>query len=82
MTESQLNSVMAGLVLKELGFNVAPQSNIPQLLKLITPCGGTAMRDSVMSGCSIMMKLYQFLAKMGAADNWNFVQVILTDGLD
>jgi site-specific DNA-adenine methylase len=77
-----MNALVAGYVLNELGFQFAPKSNISQLLKKISPTGGTAFRDSLIGGCNLLIKLYQILQKTGASDHWNFVQVILTDGAD
>lgn len=65
--ENHLQNIMSGLVLKELGFQLANNSNIPQILRRITPTGGTAFRDSLIQGCNLLIKLYQFLSKTGAA---------------
>ena len=52
------------------------------ILNQIHPKGGTAFRDSLLSGCQLMIKLYELLQKTGIANNWNFAHVILTDGED
>jgi hypothetical protein len=65
--ENQLQNLMSGLMLKELGFQLANNTNIPQLLRRINPNGGTAFRDSLIQGCNLLIQLYQFLSKTGAA---------------
>jgi len=81
-TQSQINAVVAGLVLEQLGFQVASETVIPQILNSIEPSGGTAFRDSLIGGCNLLMKLYQVLEETGQSQTWNLVQVILTDGDD
>jgi hypothetical protein len=73
---------VTGHVLKQLGFQLANQTTIPQTLNKIEPSGGTAFRDSLIGGCTLLMKLYQVLDKAGQSQTWNLVQVILTDGDD
>lgn len=65
MTQSQINAVVAGLVLEKLGFQIASETIIPQILNRIEPTGGTAFRDSLMGGCNLLMKLYQVLQETG-----------------
>jgi hypothetical protein len=73
---------VAGLVLEQLGFQVASETVIPQILNKIEPTGGTAFRDALMGGCNMLIKLHQVLQQTGQAENWNLVHVILTDGDD
>ena len=40
------------------------------------------MRDSLIEGCKLMLKLHNALKQMGTADHYNFVHVVLTDGID
>jgi len=49
-------------------------------LRKIKPNGGTAMRDSLIRGNQLMLKLNQGLKEMGTDSHFNFVHVILTDG--
>ena len=70
------------MILQELGFEDASDTNIPAILSKIHPQGGTAFRDSLIQGCRLMVKLYEMLQKTGVASNWNFAHVILTDGED
>jgi uncharacterized protein YegL len=81
-TRSQINAAVAGHVLQQLGFQVASETVIPQILNQIEPTGGTAFRDSLMGGCNMLIKLHQLLQETGQADTWNLVHVILTDGDD
>lgn len=73
---------MTGLVLNQLGFQLASETVIPQILTRIEPTGGTAFRDSLMGGCNLLIKLYEILQQTGQAETWNLVHVILTDGDD
>lgn len=81
-TRSQINAAVAGAVLQQLGFQVASETIIPQILNRIQPTGGTAFRDSLMGGCNLLIKLYQILQQTGQGQTWNLVHVILTDGDD
>jgi len=74
--------LLTGFALDALGFDIAPMSILPQLLNNITPDGGTSMRDSLLYGCNLMIKLNALLHQVGTANHWNFVHVILTDGAD
>jgi len=40
------------------------------------------MRDSLIQGCELMLKLNQALRDTGTDGNWDFVHVLLTDGID
>ena len=40
------------------------------------------MRDSVIQGCQIMLKLYQFISTTQLKGLYNFVMIVLTDGAD
>ena len=80
--EGQINQIISALILEELGFEDASETTVPQKLKRIYPQGGTALRDSIFNGCKLLIDLLQLLQKTGTADRWNFVHVILTDGLD
>ena len=48
-------------LLMSLGFAPAPKSPLPQLLSRINPTGGTALRDSIATGISLMLKLNEAL---------------------
>jgi hypothetical protein len=80
--EAQVNQIISALIFEELGFEDASETSVPQILQKIYPQGGTALRDSLINGCKLMINLYQLLQKTGTADRWNFVHVVLTDGLD
>ena len=58
MSREQINAAVTGLVLKQLGFQLASQTVIPQILTQIEPTGGTAFRDSLIGGCRLLIKLY------------------------
>ena len=80
--EVAVNKLLTGMVLEQLGFEGAEDTSIPQILQKIYPKGGTALRDSLINGCMMIIKLYELLQKTGTASNWNFAHVILTDGED
>jgi hypothetical protein len=70
--------------MQEVGFEDASETSVPAILAQIHPKGGTAMRDSLINGCSLLIKLYEILMKTSSdiANNYNFVHVVLTDGID
>lgn len=51
-------------------------------LNAITPNGGTAMRDSLLAGISLILKLNDALMQIGEEERWNFVHILITDGQD
>jgi len=83
--EFQKALISAGLslaLLDELGFEFATQSNLVQKLRGITPIGRTSMRDAVMIGIDLLLRLHTILKSLGTAQVWNFVHIVLTDGED
>ena len=80
--EKEVQGLLSALILQELGFEDAEDTSVSSILSNIYPQGGTAMRDSLIAGCQLMIKLYEMLQKTGTASNWNFAHVILTDGED
>ena len=56
------------------------RSNLNKKLENIHPDGGTAMRDSIVTGIEMVIKLEQLLKELGIAQNYNFVNVVITDG--
>lgn len=79
---NQLQTLLSGAYFSALGFQSAENTTIPSLLRKINPNGGTAMRDSLIQGNTLMLKLNQLLKQMGTDSLFNFVHVILTDGVD
>jgi hypothetical protein len=79
---NQLQTLLCGAYFAACGFQSAEKTTIPTVLKRISPDGGTAMRDSLIEGCKLMLKLNQVLKEMDSDSHWNFVHVILTDGAD
>ena len=80
--ESLLGPTVGLMALKGLGFESAANSTLISKMRRIQPNGGTALRDSVIQGTSMMLQLYEILAKCEIAHVWNFVHVVLTDGED
>lgn len=54
---NQVKALLCGALLSSLGFQNAEKTTIPAILKRICPKGGTAMRDSLIAGCQLMLKL-------------------------
>jgi len=79
---NQLQNLLTGAYFAACGFQSAKNTTIPPLLRKINPNGGTAMRDSLIQGCQLMLKLNQTLKETGTDSAWNFVHVVLTDGAD
>jgi hypothetical protein len=77
---NQLQTMLSGAYFAALGFQTAENTTIPTLLSKINPNGGTAMRDSLIQGSQLMLKLNQYLKQLGTDSHFNFVHVILTDG--
>jgi hypothetical protein len=73
---------LAGALLGSLGFQAVGNNTIMARLNAITPEGGTAMRDSLLTGITLILKLNQALMQIGEAENWHFVHIIITDGQD
>lgn len=78
----QLQTLLCTTYFAACGFQPAQNTTIPSTLKKINPTGGTAMRDSLVEGCKLMLKLNQVLKDISSDSHWNFVHVILTDGAD
>lgn len=77
---NELQTILSGAYFAALGFQAAENTTIPGLLRKISPNGGTAMRDSLIQGSQLMLKLNQYLKQVGTDSHFNFVHVILTDG--
>ena len=78
MSEAQ----QAAMLLASLGFQTVGTSGILAGLNGITPDGGTAMRDSMLLGIGLILKLNEALGQLGVAQIWNFVHILITDGQD
>jgi hypothetical protein len=58
---NQLQTILSGAYFAALGFQPAENTTIPTLLRKVKPNGGTAMRDSLIQGNQLMLKLNQVL---------------------
>ena len=70
------------MILARLGFQSVGRNNILARLNAIEPDGGTALRDSMLGGIGMILKLNQILGQLGAGQCWNFVHIVITDGQD
>ena len=75
------NQILAGL-LASLGFEPVQRSTIIPRLNQLSPYGETALNDAVKAGISLILKLNSALDDLGASNAWNFVHIVITDGID
>ena len=73
---------LAAALLSQLGFETVGSNTVMPRLNAITPGGGTAMRDSLIAGVGLILKLNSALGELGEAERWNFVHILITDGQD
>ena len=73
---------IAGALLVSLGFNTVENTTLLSSLSKIQPSGNTAMRDSLLMGISLILKLNTALAQLGMHENWHFLHILITDGED
>lgn len=76
------NALAIAGVLTEMGFEMVRDSTIIQKLNRIQPNGETALHDSIATGISLILRLNSFLEKMDHSGLWNFVHIVITDGVD
>ena len=76
------NLQLAAALLSQLGFETVGSNTVMPRLNAITPGGGTAMRDSLIAGVGLILKLNSALGELGEAERWNFVHILITDGQD
>lgn len=69
-------------ICQEIGFEPAPSSRLPALLRNIKPSGSTAMRDAVLESALLLIKLGDVMQKIMSQNIWNIVNIVLTDGDD
>lgn len=69
-------------ICQEIGFESAPSSRLPTLLKQIKPSGSTAMRDAVLESALLLIRLGDVMQKIINQSIWNVVNIVLTDGDD
>jgi uncharacterized protein YegL len=69
-------------IFKEIGFEPAPSSRLPALLRNIKPTGSTSMRDAVLESALLLIELGKIMQKIGTSNIWNVVNIVLTDGDD
>ena len=75
-------TLILGKVLDQLGFENAPRNTILPRLNQIQPDGETALLDSTKSGINVVLKLNEVFNSLGASGAWNFVHIVITDGID
>ena len=69
-------------LLAKLGFESVKNSSINNRLSHLQPDGQTALRDSIKSGLNLILKLNSSLDELGYSNLWNFVHIVITDGVD
>ena len=65
-----------------LGFEGVSKSTVMTRLNRISPYGETALRDSIRQGVGLILKLNTFLDEIGSSGAFNFVHIVITDGVD
>jgi hypothetical protein len=73
---------VAAVLMVATGFEAVGNNNLLAKLQAITPDGRTAMRDSLLAGISLILKLNTALQELRVAETWNFVHIVITDGQD
>lgn len=63
--EKLLRVMISGSILDKIGFEDARKSSLVQKLRNMKPSGGTAMRDSLLTGMGIILELHDVLSKLG-----------------
>ena len=79
---AQDTSEVAARLMFSTGFQFVGNNDLLAKLQAITPNGRTAMRDSLLAGISLILKLNNALQELSLAETWNFVHIVITDGQD
>lgn len=69
-------------VLSKFGFEPVYKSSVLNRLAQVQPNGDTALLDSTKAGIQVILKLNEVFNDLGASGNWNFVHIVITDGVD
>lgn len=69
-------------ILNDLGFESASKTRIPKLLEKVKFMEGTAVRDAIITSISLILNLNNKLMQSGGARNWNFLNIVISDGED
>jgi Mg-chelatase subunit ChlD len=79
---AQDTSEIAAALMVATGFQLVGNNDLLAKLQAIVPNGRTAMRDSLLAGISLILKLNTALQELSLAETWNFVHIVITDGQD
>ncbi|OMJ74640.1 hypothetical protein SteCoe_26384 [Stentor coeruleus] len=79
---ASIGTQLIAQLLASLGFEPINKSTIIPRLNRIRPYGETALNDAVHSGIKLILKLNSALDDLGASNAWNFVHIVITDGVD
>lgn len=77
-----MSAGLAAALLSNLGFQPVGNNSLMASLDSISPDGGTAMRDSLLTGIGMILNLNAALMQIGRADDWHFMHILITDGQD
>ena len=69
-------------ILNDLGFESASTTRIPKLLEKVKFMSGTAVRDAIIQSILLILNLNNQLMQSGGARNWNFLNIVISDGDD
>ncbi|KAM3134477.1 hypothetical protein pb186bvf_013443 [Paramecium bursaria] len=65
-----------------LGFQTGSDCNLVSQLRNLKCNGGTAMRDAIVLGTSLLLEMRKFHIDRGMPNIWNFLHIVITDGED
>lgn len=73
---------LAALMFMKEGYMPAKQSPVLQALDALQPWGDTAMLSSMLACLSRILRLNAALSQVGLASQFNFLHIVITDGVD
>lgn len=79
---SEQQALLAAAFFNKEGYEPAKQSNILQALEQINPWGDTAMLSSMLACLNRIMRLNGVLGQIGLQNSFNFLHIVITDGVD
>lgn len=79
---SDPRAFILGSFLSKYGFEPISKTSVLNRLSQVQPNGDTALLDSTKAGIQVILKLNEVFNDLGASGNWNFVHIVITDGVD
>ena len=69
-------------IFKSYGFEESVETKMFKQLQNLTPEGGTALRDSIIKGLQIILKIHEELEESSCTGEYNIIHIVITDGND